>query len=328
MPGPLRFLRGVRHPEAYHGAGITRRYFEGWYVKLVTADLSRRYAVIPGVFRGLREDVNEAFVQVLDGIAGQSWYHRYPLEEFEASDREFRVRVGNNHFSTEGVTLDVPGLSGTIRFLDHQGGWPVTLREPGIMGWYGLVPFMECFHGIVSFGHRLEGTLDIDAATSDFSGGRGYIEKDWGQAFPEGYVWLHTNHIEGHKDASFIGSVAIIPWLRRPFRGFIAGLLHGGRLYKWTTYNKTHERELLIDDAHVRWSLEGPDGTLRVEAARVRGGILHAPLRDAMHKRVDETLDAEIRITHYSPEGALLLDSIGRASGLEVYGDTDTLVGL
>lgn len=328
MPGPIQFLRGVRHPEAFHGTGVTKRYFEGWYVKLVSADLSTRYAVIPGIFLGPEQGTHEAFVQVLDGLQGRSWYHRYPVEDFEASDREFLVHVGPNRFSLEGVTLDLPGLSGSVSFTQHQGGWPVTLREPGIMGWYGMVPFMECFHGIVSFGHGLTGVLAIDGDDVDFSGGRGYIEKDWGQAFPEGYVWLHSNHIQGHPEASFIGSVAIIPWLRRPFRGFIAGLWHSGRLHKWTTYNKTTETRLEIDDSHVRWALAGPDGTLEVEAARVRGGILHAPLRDAMHKRVDETLDATIRITHRGRGGEVLIDSTALASGLEVYGDIDRLVSL
>ena len=157
MVNPVSFLRGVKHPEAFHGRGIRKRYFEGWYVKLVSADRSHRLAVIPGVFLGLDGQTNEAFVQVLDGATGQSWYHRYETDQFDASDAEFRVRVGDNHFSTQGVTLNLPGLSGTLRYTTDVNPWPVTWREPGIMGWYGMVPFMECFHAIVSFGHGLDG---------------------------------------------------------------------------------------------------------------------------------------------------------------------------
>lgn len=29
----------------------------------------------------------------------------------------------------------------------------------------------------------------------DFSGGRGYIEKDWGQSFPAAWVWLQINYL-------------------------------------------------------------------------------------------------------------------------------------
>ena len=333
MRTPLAWLRGVRHPEAYHGEGVRRRFFEGWYVKLVSADRAQRWAVIPGIFRGLDSAArDEAFVQVLDGVSGRSWYHAYPPDEFVASGTAFDVRVGPNRFGADGIDLDLPQLRGRIAFDGPLVPWPVTLREPGIMGWYGLVPFMECFHGIVSFGHGLSGTLDVEGEPTPFDGGRGYIEKDWGKAFPRGYVWLASNHLDTaageDPSASLIASVAIIPWLGGSFRGSIVGFRHGGRLHKWTTYNRSRERELAIDDTHVRWELEGPDGVLRLEAERTRGGLLHAPLRDAMHQRVEETLDAQVHVRHTGPDGTILHESVARCAGLEVFGDVGRLLAL
>jgi hypothetical protein len=54
MRTPLGYLRGVRHPEAYHGHGTTNHFFEGWYIKLVNQALTQRWAVIPGIFKGPR----------------------------------------------------------------------------------------------------------------------------------------------------------------------------------------------------------------------------------------------------------------------------------
>ncbi|MGZ0712785.1 tocopherol cyclase family protein (plasmid) [Coraliomargarita sp. W4R53] len=335
MRSPAAWTRGVRHPEAFHGDGVTRGFFEGWYIKLVSADRAQRWAVIPGIFRGLTGadgERDEAFVQVLDGLTGRSWYHRFPVSEFRASDRGFDVWVGPNHFSPTGVTLDLPQLRGRIDYTSPLVGWPVTPAAPGIMGWYGLVPFMECFHGIVSFGHSLEGALEVEGAATSFDDGRGYIEKDWGKAFPSGYVWLASNHIDATtgdgEDASLIASVAIIPWMGGSFRGSIMGFRHGDQLYKWTTYNRSKERELVIDDTHVRWRVEGPDGVLQLDAERVRGGLLHAPLRTAMHQRVEETLDASILFTHTSCDGRVLLAGTAQCAGLEVFGDTAQLLAL
>lgn len=328
------FVHGVFHPEVYHGRGVSRGFFEGWYIKLVTHDLSQRWAVIPGIFRGVADASSthgkrdEAFVQVLDGLSGRSWYHRYPVPEFEASSRYFDVRVGPNRFTTTGVVLDTPQLEGEIRYTSELDPWPVTLREPGIMGWYGHVPFMQCFHGVVSLGHGLGGVLNIEGKKHDFAGGRGYIEKDWGKAFPDGYVWLASNHIAEAPDASLIGSVAIIPWLGGAFRGFIVGLKHGGTLYRWTTYNGATQRHLEIDDRHVRWSLEGTDGILELVAERVRGGLLKAPQRLAMIERVEETLDARVSLTHTDAGGRVLLKGTAEASGLEIVGDIERLAGL
>ncbi len=330
MTGPFAFVRGLRRPAAFHGAGETHGFFEGWYVKLVSAERDQRWAVIPGIFRGLdggdghRRD--EAFVQVLDGTTGRSWYHVYPVGDFEASSEVFDVRVGGSHFSATGATLDLPQLSGRVDFTTELDPWPVTWRSPGIMGWYGLVPFMECYHGVVSFGHGLEGTIAVEGTPASFVGGRGYLEKDWGRAFPSGYVWLHSNHIDADASASLIASVALIPWVRSTFRGFIVGLVHHGRLHRWATYNRSVERLLSIDDSHVRWALDGPDGTLELSAERVRGGLLHAPLRTAMHQRVEETLDARIAIRHVDASGRVLLEGVGSCAGMEVFGDIDRLL--
>lgn len=331
MRSPLAYLRGVRHPEAFHGRGVRGGFFEGWYVKLVSADLLHRWAVIPGIFRAA-DGADEAFVQVLDGLSGRSWYHRFPASAFTASDRGFAVEVGANRFDGSGVVLDLPQLRGHLGFASPLTPYPVTLRAPGIMGWYAYVPIMECFHALVSFGHDLEGTLTAEGAAVDFTGGRAYVEKDWGRSFPSSYVWASSNHLVGSSgaevDGALMASCAIIPGLGRTFRGSIVALRLGGRTSTWATWNGSHDTALTIDDDRVHWQLAGPDGTLAIDAHRTRGGLLHAPLRTAMHRRVEETLDASLELRHVSGAGATVFEGTGRCAGLEVFGDTDRLVRL
>lgn len=323
------YLRGIRHPEAFHGKHKSTGFFEGWYVKAVSFDQTSKLAIIPGIFKGLKGDSsrNEAFIQVLDGSTGRSWYHVFPSADFIASDSSFEVKIQGNIFDKTGFTLDLPNLRGRVDFKDELDPWPVTLSSPGIMGWYGLVPFMECFHGVVSFGHSLSGSLEFEEKKLSFEAGRGYIEKDWGRAFPEGYIWLHSNHIESDSEASLVGSVAIIPWIGKAFRGYIVGLKHSGKLHKWTTYNSSKEIELSVTDSEVHWRLEGPDGILKIIAERKRGGLLHAPLREAMHQRVEESLDGNFSLTHTSSSGKVLLDSKASSAGMEVFGNLEKLLG-
>lgn len=330
MRNPVASIRsriaGIAHPEGFHGSGVSSSYFEGWYVKLVSADLTQRWAVIPGVFLG-QSGGDEAFVQVLDGATGRSWYIRYDVEDFWAAEGRFDVRVGPNRFAPDGVTLDLPDglLAGRVDFTTPFDPWPVTPTAPGIMGWYGLVPFMECYHGIVSFGHSLDGTLVSEGARLDFASGRGYMEKDWGKAFPAGYVWMHSNHFAARPGTSLIASVALIPWLRSSFRGFIVGLRTPDRLRRWATYTGAKEELLEVDDAEVRWRLAGPDGRLTLTATRRKGALLHAPLRTSMHRRVEETLDASIRVRLEELDGRVVMDEVGECGGLEVFGDLTRL---
>ncbi|MCA0330532.1 MAG: tocopherol cyclase family protein [Actinobacteria bacterium] len=318
-------LTGVLHPEGFHGRRRTSSYFEGWYVKLVSADRSARWAVIPGLFL-YPDGRGEAFVQVLDGRTGETWYHEYDAAEFGAEDDCFSVRVGPNRFSDRGVVLDLPSLRGEVRFTTPFDPWPVTLTSPGVMGWYAWVPKMECKHGVVSLGHGLAGQLEHEGTASSFDGGWGYLEKDWGAAFPAGYVWVQTNHFSS-PGTCLMASIAVIPWLRSEFTGHIVGLKHDGVLHRFTTYTGARTTGIEIDDDEVRWSLRSKDGaTLDITADRPRGGLLKAPVRTEMHRRVEETLDATVRVRLADRDGRILLDDVGACAGLEVHGDLERMI--
>ena len=69
------------HPEGYHGHGVTSSYFEGWYVKVVSADRSARYAVIPGVFLA-PDGTGEAFVFTAGSYVHAIWSRNDRLEPF------------------------------------------------------------------------------------------------------------------------------------------------------------------------------------------------------------------------------------------------------
>ncbi len=329
-----RTLAATRHPAGYHGHYQGDfAYFEGWYVKLISADLSRRLALIPGIFRGGTSEADEAFVQVLDGVTGESWFESFPVVDFVADPRAFDVSVGASRFSSRGIHVGLrgPALDGDVTFgpLDP---WPVTWRSPGVMGPYGWVPVMECYHGLVSFGHDLDGILTLGDRELDFTGGRGYLEKDWGRSFPSAYVWMQSNHFAG-TEACVSASIATIPWGRSSFRGFIVGLRipgsDGGELHRFATYTGASTEVLDVDDAEVRWTMRARSGArLRLRAERHRGGLLHAPARVKMHRRVEETLDARIHVELDSPDGRRLFEGTGEAAGLEVHGDHDGLVAL
>lgn len=234
---------------------------------------------------------DEAFIQVLNRSNGKSLYDKFDAESFRSENSRFETFVSGNRFDENGFEIDLRGLKGKVSFSKRLDPWPVTPTAHRIMGWYGMVPFMECFHGEVSRAHSLSGRLGMrnDFGVTEIINldeGRGYREKDWGKAFPKGYVWIHTKHIEKDPTASLVGSVSIIPWLKGSLRGFIVGLKHSGRLYKFTTYNRAKELQLKIDDQGNNWVLTSKDGRLKLKAARQRDGLLHAPLREAMKGRL------------------------------------------
>ena len=320
MASPITLTPGI-----YHGFAKKPPFFEGWYYKLVSADEKHKLAIIPGVILGENE---HSFVQVLDGVSGTTAYHRFPRQDFKTQGHRFSFEVENNQFDDRHLhlSLDNPQsqLSGEVQF-GPLNPWPVTWFSPGVMGWYAWVPGMECYHGVLSFAHSLQGTLTLNGTVMDFSGGRGYMEKDWGQAFPSAWVWLQSNHFAG-VNACITASVAIIPWRKQSFRGFIVGFWLNGKLHRFATYNGAKIESLQLHDNHVDWVLHNRTHRLHLKAFRAQGGVLRGPTPVDMGQRVLETLNSTVQLRLETINGDLVFEGVGANTGLEVVGDLQRLL--
>lgn len=324
-----RWIDLTLKPEAYHGADRQPPYFEGWYYKLVNPDRSLRYAIIPGIFLSDDPQRHHAFVQVFDGMSGRVTYHRYTADDFRAVPGVLDVRIGPNRFTRHAVELDIADEQRTVRGRVELGtgiAWPVSAASPGIMGPFGWLPFMECYHGILSFDHAITGGLTDDGATVDFTGGRGYIEKDWGQSFPAGHIWMQTNHFDV-PGMSFMASIAVVPMLGGWFPGFICGVLHDGELYQFTTHTGGTVEALAVTDHDVNWTIRSFTHRVQIHAARAEGTLLPGPNRGDMSTRVPETLKASITVTLSElATGRVIVESTGECAGLEVAGQYERVI--
>jgi hypothetical protein len=318
------------NPAGYHGHRRRPPFFEGWYYKLIDTTERQRYAVIPGVFLSDDPGRQHAFVQVLDGRTGESTYHRYHYRDFWAAESGFEIRIGGNRFTAECMDLDIVRpklvLAGTVRFRSINP-WPVTCVAPGIMGPFAWLPLLQTYHGVVSLDHAIEGGLTINHMPIDFTGGRGYIEKDWGRAFPSAYIWFQTNHFT-EPGTSLTASIATIPLPGWSFRGHILGLWHLGTLHRFATYTGARIEKLAVSDRTITWVVRGGIQRLEMQATRAEGGLLHAPTTVEMGRRISETLDAtiEVRLVRLQGRERVVFHGTGHYAGLEVVGDLSELV--
>jgi hypothetical protein len=304
-------IRRLYQPALYQGFGKRRRYFEGWYFKYVFPE--RVFALIPGI--SLAEDDPHAFIQIIEQgrtePASSGGYHRFPVTAFSASRRDFRIQIDENVFSHDRVRVALPEM----RFeasMSERVPWPSTLFAPGTMGWYSFVPGMECRHGIITLDAEATGTVD----ETPLAPGRFYMEKDYGRSFPHAWIWLQSNSF-AESQTCITASIATVPFMGGAFTGFIAGVLHGGTLHRFTTYTGAKLQTVTVHADRVVFTIVQKDLTLIAEATRNDGVDLRAPIEGVMEGRVNETLSATVTVTVKAGRDTLF-HGRGVNAGLEV----------
>lgn len=287
----------------FHGAGKTGPYFEGWYFRHLSQD-GEALALIPA-FHIDEAGRASASLQVI--APEGTWTVDFPGEALQASEGVFQIWLDGNLFNRKGMWLDLkaPGLDlrGEVRY------GPFTRLKSDIMGPFRLVPGLECSHGVISMGHRLEGTLILNGRTIDCSGGTGYIETDRGRSFPSAYLWTQCAWKEARSSGLML-SVAEVPLLGGRFTGSVCAVLYGGREYRLATY-----RGLKVQ----RWSPEGVllrQGPYRLAADLLEGAgqPLRAPAGGRMTRTIRESVRATVRYRFWAGEELIFDHTDGRAA--------------
>ncbi len=283
-----------RSPALYHGKESSRPYFEGWFFKQSLDGQS--CAVIPGVFRGKSSGGDIAFIQVLLSNPVQSFFVRCPFDAFSFEQKRFGIRIAGNYFSLEGVSLNIRdiGLKGELQFTGISP-LKTTLLSPSIMGPFSYIPFMQCSHGVLSLGHGVSGYISLGGRRLVFDNADGYIEKDWGGAFPNSWIWMQC----GDKQSALMCSIAHIPYGAIKFTGLICVLRTNEKQYRFATYNGAKLDLVNIGKESVEVRLRRKDLTLQIAAANSEFGSLKAPTQSGMDRVISESLSARYQVKLY-----------------------------
>ena len=324
-------LHRLLHPEIFQGKHKTKKdYFEGWYFKIIDTGQQAPLAVIPGISYQKDGRDAHAFIQVMDARHGHAHYFRFPLSAFRASEDTFEVWIGENYFCRNEIRLNIDTdrgrFTGRLRF-DHIVPFPKTVTNPGIMGPFTFIPWMECYHGIVNIHHEISGCLTLDGEEFCYDGGYGYIEKDWGTSFPGAWIWLQSNHFP-EENISLMFSYAKIPWLKRSFMGLIAFLRIGDDLYRFATYTRAKIDVLNLHEGKLAIRLSDKKYSLSIDVENGPGESLKAPKNGLMAEEIRESIAGIVGVSLKKKTGEIIYAGIGTQTGVEISeGMEKVLVG-
>lgn len=267
--------------------------FQGWYFKHQSP--SQTLCLIPGAQQE-KDGSRSAFLQVI--TQDHSYQVGYPFDKLKAYHGNHTLQLGLSRFGREGVHLDVrtPDLCLTG---DLAYGPFAPLSSP-IMGPFRFLPRMECSHGVLSMHHRVTGELQLNGTPYAFDDAIGYIESDWGDSFPQEYLW--TQDIQPQLPLSIMLAIARVPVYGIVFLGCICEIHLGTKRYRLATYRGA--RVVSFDCRHAVLS----QGKYRLEVfleTKDNSKPLQAPVSGRMSRTIGES--ARCRVTYRLFENHTLL---------------------
>ncbi len=311
-------LKLIKNSELFQGEKYLnkkKKYFEGWYFKHTTQN--KGISFIPGI--NIDDTGAKAFIQIITN--NTSYYVNYNIKEFKFSYNPFCIQIGSSTFSKKGININIEDKSqnlkiyGNIKYSNSKN-ISTNFFAPNIMGPFSYIPFMECNHAIISMQNTINGLIKINNEEICFNNDKGYIEKDWGCSFPKSYIWCQGNNFQ-NTNASFMFSVADIPFKLFSFKGLICVVLIENKEFKFTTYNNARILECEIKEDFFNITFKKDLYILNIKSKYNKGLKLAAPIKGKMTKDIFESISTTVTVTLKKGKEIIFCDT-SNMCGLEI----------
>ncbi|WP_042275233.1 tocopherol cyclase family protein [Faecalimicrobium dakarense] len=317
-------MKSLINPDLYHGIGKNNNFFEGWYFKIVDKNNLYKFAFIPGISFGQKKSENHSFIQIIDSSNNEYKYIKFNENAFKFNNKNFKIGIRSNIFSLDKISLNLKYKNKTIRgnlSFKNIIKWKSSLLNPGSMGFYNYLSFMECYSQVCVLNGDIIGNLQVNGELVDFTGGKVYIEKNWGKSFPKSWVWIQSNNFR-NPTVSVTCSLATIPFPIRNFRGFLIGVTIGKEFYRFTTINNSKlTLKNIGQDIELTATNKNLKLTLNTYTNRDDFVLCMGPKNGNMIPLVKETLSAKVYMTlEDTSDGRLIYKGVGHSCGVEYGG--------
>lgn len=317
------------NPNLYHGKHKNKNFFEGWYFKIVDKKNDYKLAIIPGIYYGNDKRDHHCFIQVVNGNKYDFNYLSYDIDDFKYNNSEFRVCINSNIFTLKNINLYIHcnnlNLNGNLIFKNVVK-WPDSIINPGSMGFYNYLKFMEFYSQVCILNGSIIGDLNINGVNINFTGGKIYIEKKWGKSFPKSWLCIQSNSFKSRK-ASVSCSIGYIPFPIKNSTGFIIGVTLENDFYSFTTINHSKINiQNFGDNIILTVTKKNVKLTIKTFTNENDFLILKAPNKGCMNSTIKETINGKVyMILEDTKLNKKIFEDIGVSARVEYGGNFSEL---
>ncbi len=286
--------------------------FQGWYFKQQTAEES--FAVIAAIHE------EKASIQIITKEASYVFDFNEDYEMITHKKSLPRVRIGNNYFSHYGFTLNIE--KGEVQVRARIKYYNSHIPKHSMMGPLKHVHCTPCIHEVFHISNIAVGKFAIKNGTTKYrcnlDYGKGYIEGDKGNSFPNKYLWTHCSFADDNLKSITTAVAGLSIGIGQKlalldFTGCTCMFIYKNKEYHIATYLGAKIRILKEDLVLIQ------QGNLHLEIIVVNPGTsntLKAPVNGVMERTIVESVSATIRYRLLN-RNKVVFDVVGNNAGYE-----------
>jgi tocopherol cyclase len=334
----------------YHWDGITKSYFEGWYLRLTLPEIAQTFAFMYSIQDPIGEQPHSGGAVQILGIDEQYLCRTFPDVNKFFGDRN-SLTFGHWHQTDLQIS---PQLLSTTKFASRiregyqvssnlnqgsiydpvtksYGRWEYHIQP--VYGWgnsrsiqqpsAGLLSYLPIFEPgwQITMAHGLAtGWIQWEGKTYQFSNAPAYSEKNWGSSFPQQWFWLNCNSFIERADLAITagGGIRKVLWWKEEVA--LIGLHYQGKFYEFAPWN-----------AEINWNIQ-PWGQWQLEAISsdyvitltgitdLPGTYVRTPTAEGLIFNCRDTTQGNLKLELKSSSGKTILQAESNLAGLEVGG--------
>jgi hypothetical protein len=287
----------------------TSNYFEGWYLRITDELKNVNLAFIFAVTKDV--DDPHSFIQIYDGISLTNKYYRFDISDFRFINKT--VSIKNNFLSLENMYINIKEFEIDIS-LESIKNIKMKHSEKSAMSYMSKFP-LECFQEVNIIDGVFKGNITINKEIKSISG-KTYLEKTYGNKFPQEWIWLQSNHFD--KEAALTFAYGKIPFIKWKVNGFFSILIINGIEYRFASYNFARIKINKVSDTKAIITLKRGFHKLVLSAKMIHPVVLVGPVENGkMILDVFESINSLVSLTLYK-RNKVIFESKGRNVGFEL----------
>ena len=217
--------------------------FKEWYFKAL--NITQQKMIIGKITIKGVEDQNDGTCRLIYNMNGEEKegvlsIHNIKTNKYGMSWADNMITKDKVQLDIKERTLSIKGELGIEGIVDAKQ----SFIKPGIMGYYQYLPRLEFYQDILVLQGKIKGMLCINGEEVDLSGGSYYLQRQWGNKYPNVWLWTQCNGFKKKKNLALTVGIARLKLWFNYYTGFAVPIYYDNRVEVFSNYNGGHIAKL------------------------------------------------------------------------------------